>query len=72
MELNPTSYVILGILGKRPMSGYEIKQFVDHSTRFFWAACYGQIYPELQRLAEAGLIRASRARRAAANARSTA
>jgi DNA-binding PadR family transcriptional regulator len=56
MELNPTSYVILGMLGMRPMSGYEIKSLVDRSTRFFWAASYGQIYPELRRLAEAGLI----------------
>jgi PadR family transcriptional regulator AphA len=56
MELNATSYVILGMLGMRPMSGYEIKSFVDHSTRFFWAASYGQIYPELRRLAEGGLI----------------
>ena len=38
------------------MSGYEIKSLVDHSTRFFWAASYGQIYPELTQLAEAGLI----------------
>ena len=50
MELNPTSYVILGMLGLRPMCGYEIKQLVDNSTRFFWAASYGQIYPELRRL----------------------
>ncbi len=56
MELNPTSYVILGMLGLRPMCGYEIKRLVDHSTRFFWAASYGQIYPELRRLADAGLI----------------
>lgn len=42
-------------LGRR--SGYEIKQLVDVSTRFFWAASYGQIYPELRRLEEAGLIR---------------
>ncbi len=56
MELNPTSHVILGMLGLGPMCGYEIKQFVDHSTRFFWAASYGQIYPELRRLSEAGLI----------------
>ena len=39
-----------------PKSGYEIKAFVDRSTRFFWAASYGQIYPELRRLADAGLI----------------
>ena len=56
MELSPTAYVILGMLGWRPMSGYEIKSLVDKSTRFFWAASYGQIYPELRRLAEAGLI----------------
>jgi PadR family transcriptional regulator AphA len=56
MELNPTSYVILGMLGLEPMCGYEIKQLVDGSTRFFWAASYGQIYPELRRLSDAGLI----------------
>jgi len=29
---------------------------VDETTRFFWAASYGQIYPELKRLSEAGLV----------------
>jgi PadR family transcriptional regulator AphA len=38
-------------------SGYDIKQFVDKSTRHFWAASYGQIYPELKRLEELGLVR---------------
>jgi DNA-binding PadR family transcriptional regulator len=56
MELNPTAYVILGMVRREPRSGYEIKALVDNSTRFFWAASYGQIYPELKRLAEAGLI----------------
>jgi DNA-binding PadR family transcriptional regulator len=56
MELSSTAYVILGMLGWRPMTGYEIKSLVDRSTRFFWAASYGQIYPELRRLAEWGLI----------------
>jgi PadR family transcriptional regulator, regulatory protein AphA len=55
-ELSPTAYVILGMLSWRPMSGYDIKAIVDHSTRFFWATSYGQIYPELHRLAEAGLV----------------
>ena len=31
MELSPTAYVILGMLGWRPMSGYEIKSIVDES-----------------------------------------
>src|ERR1700709_2555660 len=55
-ELSATAYVILGLIRKEPRSGYEIKAVVDKSTRFFWAASYGQIYPELKRLAEAGLV----------------
>src|SRR5918996_182781 len=57
MELSSTAYVILGLLSKGPKSGYEIKSIVDRSTRFFWAASYGQIYPELRKLEGAGLIR---------------
>lgn len=56
MELSPTAYVILGMVGKEPRSGYEIKALVDESVRLFWAASYGQIYPELRRLSEMGLI----------------
>jgi DNA-binding PadR family transcriptional regulator len=56
-DLTPTGRVILGMirLGKR--TGYDIKQLVDVSARFFWSASYGQIYPELKRLERAGLIR---------------
>jgi len=56
MDLSPTAYVILGMVSREPRSGYEIKALVDNTTRFFWAASYGQIYPELRRLSEAGLI----------------
>jgi DNA-binding PadR family transcriptional regulator len=56
MELGSTAYVILGMLRHGPRSGYEIKRLVDNSIRFFWAASYGQIYPELRRLEEAGLV----------------
>jgi PadR family transcriptional regulator, regulatory protein AphA len=57
MNLSSTAYVILGMLGRGPRTGYEIKAAVDHSTRFFWAASYGQIYPQLKQLAEAGLVK---------------
>jgi DNA-binding PadR family transcriptional regulator len=56
MALGPTAYVILGMLRHGPRSGYEIKAMVDRSVRFFWAASYGQIYPELRRLEKAGLV----------------
>jgi len=58
-ELSPTAHVILGMVSREPRSGYEIKSLVDNSTRFFWAASYGQIYPELKRLSEAGLVKGS-------------
>lgn len=44
------------MIAKGLRSGYEIKQLVDKSTRHFWAASYGQIYPELRRLEQDGLI----------------
>jgi DNA-binding PadR family transcriptional regulator len=56
MKLSPTAYVILGMVSREPRSGYEIKALVDDTTRFFWAASYGQIYPELKRLSETGLV----------------
>jgi DNA-binding PadR family transcriptional regulator len=55
-ELSKTSYVILGMLKLGRRTGYEIKALVDVSTRFFWAASYGQIYPELARLEKRGLV----------------
>jgi PadR family transcriptional regulator AphA len=55
-ELTPAGRVILGMLRLRPHTGYEIKQLVDRSTRFFWAISYGQLYPELRRLEAAGLV----------------
>lgn len=56
MELSPTARVLLAMIRNGRRTGYEIKQLVDVSTRFFWAASYGQIYPELKRLERAGLI----------------
>ena len=56
MKQTAVTPVVLGLLAKRPLSGYDIKTIVDRSTRFFWAASYGQIYPELKRLEQEGLI----------------
>ena len=56
-SLSPTATIILGFLHFGPRSGYDIKQSVEISTRFFWGASYGQIYPELRRLEQAGLVR---------------
>jgi DNA-binding PadR family transcriptional regulator len=62
-QLTPTARVILGMLKLGARTGYEIKQAIEVSTRFFWGASYGQIYPELKRLSEAGLVSGSDAPR---------
>jgi len=58
-SLTPTARVILGLVALGPRTGYDVKRIADSSTRFFWGASYGQIYPELRRLEEAGLVEAS-------------
>jgi DNA-binding PadR family transcriptional regulator len=54
--LTPTGRVILAMIASGRQTGYDIKQVVDKATRHFWAASYGQIYPELRRLEEHELI----------------
>jgi PadR family transcriptional regulator AphA len=56
MESNAVTWALLGLLSQRPRSGYDLKRTVDMSIRHFWAASYGQIYPELRRLETAGWI----------------
>jgi PadR family transcriptional regulator, regulatory protein AphA len=56
MEPTAVTWAVLGLLARRPRSGYEIKREVDRTIRHFWAASYGQIYPELRRLEAAGWI----------------
>jgi DNA-binding PadR family transcriptional regulator len=49
-------YIILGLLSIEPMSGYDIKKWVDMSFHYFWDISYGQIYPTLRDLEKAGLV----------------
>jgi PadR family transcriptional regulator AphA len=57
-SLTPTARVILGLVALGPRTGYDVKRISDSSTRFFWGASYGQIYPELRRLERDGLVEA--------------
>jgi PadR family transcriptional regulator AphA len=57
-RLSPTAKVVLGMLRLGARTGYDVKRLVDVSTRFFWSASYGQIYPELRRLEARGLVEA--------------
>jgi PadR family transcriptional regulator, regulatory protein AphA len=56
MEAGAVTWAVLGLIALEPRSGYDIKRIVDRTIRHFWAASYGQIYPELARLEELGWI----------------
>jgi PadR family transcriptional regulator, regulatory protein AphA len=49
---------LLGLLADRPLSGYDLAKRFRASLWHAWYAQHSQIYPELARLLEQGLIRA--------------
>src|SRR6516162_8084704 len=55
-ELGAPAYVVLGMVHLGARSGYEIKQLVENSIRFFWTISQAQIYPSLQLLEQAGFV----------------
>jgi DNA-binding PadR family transcriptional regulator len=56
--LTPSDYVVLGMVGLGARSGYDIKQTVELSIRFFWTISPAQVYPSLAKLERAGLLSA--------------
>ena len=48
-------HILLGMLAE-PQSGYDLKKEFDKSLRNFWHAELSQIYPQLQKLEEEGLL----------------
>jgi DNA-binding PadR family transcriptional regulator len=55
-ELREADYVVLGMIRLGARSGYEIKQRVESSIRFFWTISPAQIYPSLERLERRDLV----------------
>ncbi len=49
-------YALLGMLAVQPSTGYELAQRFDSSMSNAWHASHSQIYPELGRLHDAGLL----------------
>ncbi len=49
-------YAILGLLCRHPMTGYEIAKEFNYELAEFWYANHSQIYPELKKLNEEGLV----------------
>jgi DNA-binding PadR family transcriptional regulator len=52
-----TWFAVLGLLSWRPMSGYDIKKLVEIGLSHFWSESYGALYPTLNQLVSAGLVK---------------
>lgn len=49
-------YAILGLLAREPLSGYDLTRKMRAPVGYFWEARHSQVYPELARLEEGGLV----------------
>lgn len=49
-------YAILGLLRREAMTGYDISRAFEAGLGNFWHASHSQIYPELKKLTDEGLI----------------
>lgn len=49
-------FAALGLLAQHPGSGYDLLRRFDQSMRNVWSATQSQLYGELNKLADAGLI----------------
>lgn len=49
-------YAILGLLNRKPMTGYDIGKEFNFQLAEFWSAKHSQIYPELKKLVDEKLI----------------
>ncbi|MEO7423134.1 MAG: PadR family transcriptional regulator [Ornithinibacter sp.] len=49
-------YAILGLLARRPRTGYDLARLMERPVGWFWTASHSQIYPELARLERDELV----------------
>lgn len=49
-------YAILGLINRKPLTGYDITKEFNSGLVNFWYAKHSQIYPELKKLTDEGLI----------------
>ncbi|HET6379831.1 MAG TPA: PadR family transcriptional regulator [candidate division Zixibacteria bacterium] len=57
-ELPTLGYALLALLAREPHSGYDLSGLLRDPLGFFWEARHSQVYPQLRRLEDAGLLMA--------------
>ena len=55
-QKNILKYIILGLLNHKELAGYDLKKLFEGEVGDFWSSNHSQIYPELRRMEEKGLI----------------
>jgi DNA-binding PadR family transcriptional regulator len=58
-KLSTTSYAVLGLLGVRPWSTYELADQMSRALRWFWPRAQSNLYEAPKRLAAQGLALAA-------------
>ena len=56
-QVSTLGYAILGLLARKPRTGYEISRAMAAPIGYMWTANHSQIYPELATLESNGLVR---------------
>ncbi len=51
-------HALLAELTAEPMTGYDLVKYFDGTLAFMWSAPHSQIYPELRRMEDLGLVKA--------------
>ncbi|MGG5258077.1 PadR family transcriptional regulator [Phycicoccus avicenniae] len=49
-------HALLGLLARRPSTGYDLARRMQRPVGWFWTAGHSQVYPELARLEADGLV----------------
>lgn len=55
-QKNVLKYVVLGLLSHGDLAGYDIKKLFEGELGDFWYSNHSQIYPELKKMEDSGLI----------------
>ncbi len=55
-QKNVLKYIILGLLARKELAGYDIKKLFEKELGDFWFSNHSQIYPELRHMEDDGLI----------------
>jgi DNA-binding PadR family transcriptional regulator len=57
LKIGVLGHLLLGLLAKKERTGWQLTREFDTTLANVWAASHSQIYPELAKLAKAGLIK---------------